>query len=407
MMEITAFAILMGIFAISDIVSTKTEARFPTLFTIAVLSIAGYWTGIIPRDLFTTTGISVAMVYLVYYLQLANMGALISISEMLQQWRTIVIAVAGLLGVIAGALAIGGVLFGREVALIGAPPLAGGIVAYEIMRQGAEAIGRSDLAIMALAVFVIQSFVGYPLTSFLLKKEGRRLLEDFKPGAVGGMNELSMTKVDECTGTSKKGFQIPQIPAKYNSPNVILFKLAITGLVGILITNALNASFRPEGGDFISRYVILLIVGVVFSEIGFLDRSPIAKSNISGYTYIVIVGFAVVSGLASATPEVVFSMIAPTVGIVISGVAGLALFSGIAGKILGYSKEMAISIALSALYGYPGTEILSNEAVKVTAKTPEQHEFLLNRIQPKMIIGGFTTVTFGSVFLAGIIVKML
>lgn len=122
MMEITAFAIFIGIFAIADLVSTKTEARLPSLFTVAVLSIAGYWSGLIPTDLFALTGISTALVYVVYYLQLANMGALIPLKEMLAQWRTILIAAAGLVGIVIGALVIGGPIFGMEYAIAGAPP---------------------------------------------------------------------------------------------------------------------------------------------------------------------------------------------------------------------------------------------------------------------------------------------
>ena len=388
MMEITAFAIFIGIFAIADLVSTKTEARLPSLFTVAVLSIAGYWSGLIPTDLFALTGISTALVYVVYYLQLANMGALIPLKEMLAQWRTILIAAAGLVGIVIGALVIGGPIFGMEYAIAGAPPLSGGIVAYEIMRDAAVRIGREDLAIMALAIYVLQSFIGYPLTSFLLKKEARALKSKFNAGDIKGDDKSAVAS----TETKKL---LPQLPEKYVTTNTILFKLAIAGLIGILITNALNSAFGAENGDFISRYVILLIVGVILNEIGFLDDAPIARSQIGGFTSVVIVGFSVVAGLANATPQVVFGLI------------GLIILSAIAGRFLGYSREMSISIALSALYGYPGTEILSNEAVKVVAETPAEEKYLLEKIQPNMLIGGFTTVTFGSVIIAGILVNYL
>lgn len=401
MMEITAFAIFMGIFAIADMISTKTEARLPSLFTVAVLSIAGYWTGIIPTDLFELTGISSVLVYLIYYLQLANMGALIPIEEMLRQWKTILIALAGLIGVTIGAYFIGGLIFGSEAALMGAPALAGGIVAYEIMREGAELIGRSDLAIMALSIYVFQEFIGYPLTSFLLKKEANSLLKEFKL-------DSKTIEADSLEKKPDKKKLFPQLPKKYITTNTILFKLAIAGLIGIVITNSLNSAFKPGGGgDFISRYVVLLVVGFILNEVGFLDTAPIKNSQIGGFTAVVIVGFSIVSGLSSVTPEVLFAMLIPALGIIVTGCTGLIIISAIVGKFLGYSREMSIAIALSALYGYPGTEILSNEAVKVVAKTSEESEYLLENILPKMLIGGFTTVTFGSVFLAGILVKFI
>lgn len=399
MMEVTAFAILMFILAISDIVSTATDAKLPSMFTIAVLSIIGYWTGIIPTNLFETTGISVALVYLVYYLQLANMGSMIPIKEMISQWKTIVVAVGGIIGITLGALLLGGIIFGKEAAIVGAPPLSGGIIAYEIMRAGAESIGRNDLAIMALAVFVLQSFVGYPLTAFFLKKEARKLL------ANKGKDEVEVVSKDVVI--ERKNI-LPQLPEKFNTDNTVVFKLALAAFIGIVITNFLNSTFKPEGGgDFISRYVVLLIVGVILTEIGFLDKSASKKGNINGFTTIVIIGFAVISGLASATPDVLTAMLVPTIGIIVTGVIGLIIVASLVGKFLGYSPEMSISVALTALYGYPGTEILTNEAVKVTANNKEEFDYLIVRIMPKMLIGGFTTVTIGSVFLAGILVNFL
>lgn len=409
MMEVTAFAIFMGLFAIGDLVSTKSDAKLPSLFVIAVLTVAGYWSGMIPLDLFETTGISITLVYLIYYLQLANMGALIPKDDMIAQWRTIIIAAAGLIGIVIGALLIGGLIFGKEAAIVGAAPLSGGIVAYEIMRDGATSIGRTDLAIMALAVYVLQSFVGYPLTTFLLKKEALRLRTDFRSGNIDKNSQVSESREVEVDNVkSKKKTLLPQLPEKFITTNTVLFKLAITALIGILITNVLNSTFKPDGpGDFISRYVVLLIVGVVLSEIGFLDKNPSKKSQISGFVTITIIGFSVISGLASATPEIVFAMIGPTVGIIITGLVGLVIFSAIVGKLLGYSKEMSIGLALSALYGYPATEILSNESCRVIAETQEEFEYLLADIQPKMIVSGFVTVTIGSVLIAGFLVNFL
>ena len=71
--------------------------------------------------------------------------------------------------------------------------------------------------------------------------------------------------------------------------NTTLFKVAVAGLIGMVITSWTN--------EIISRYVILLIVGVILAEIGFLDRSPLIKSQVFGFTSVVIVGFVVVSEL--------------------------------------------------------------------------------------------------------------
>ena len=46
------------------------------------------------------------------------------------------------------------------------------------------------------------------------------------------------------------------------------------------------------------------------------------------------------------------------------GLAGIAGFSALVGKLLGYSVPMSVAIGLTALYGFPGTMILSQEAAK-------------------------------------------
>lgn len=50
------------------------------------------------------------------------------------------------------------------------------------------------------------------------------------------------------------------------------------------------------------------------------------------------------------------------------GLVGIAVFSLVVGKLLGYSIPMSIAIGLTALYGFPGTMILSQEAAKGRAR---------------------------------------
>ncbi|MFY9603301.1 MAG: hypothetical protein WAR00_01410, partial [bacterium] len=60
--------------------------------------------------------------------------------------------------------------------------------------------------------------------------------------------------------------------------------------------------------------------------------------------------------------------------------------------------------ALTALYGFPPNYILTMEAIKAVVENQEEREFLTNEMLPKMLVGGFTTVTIVSVILAGIFV---
>lgn len=382
------FAVILAIMAVADIIATATKAMIPSMFSISVICIVLFWSGLLPPNVLELAGISTTLVYVIYYLQLPHMGALMSMREMAIQWKTIVICLAGLVGMCILNVTVGALLLGKLVVLAGTPPLSGGIVAYMIVSEKATEMGRTDLATLALAVFVLQSFVGYPLTSFFLKKEANHLLKGYREGVLEGEKEAIKT--------DKKPI-FPQLPEKYATTNTVLFKVAVAGVIGILITIVTR--------EFLSRYVILLITGVILSEIGFLDRSPLIKSQVFGFSMVVIIGYVVVAGIGGTTPDVVLSSLVPTIGVIVIGTIGLGIGAMIAGKLLGFRKEMAISVALTALYGYPGTYILSQESVKAVTEDEKEKAYLTSRIEPKMIVGGFTTVTFASVFVASILVK--
>lgn len=114
----------------------------------------------------------------------------------------------------------------------------------------------------------------------------------------------------------------------------------------------------------------------------------------------------VFSGLKDATPEMLMQILGPMALIIVVGVAGMALTSIIAGKFIGISWNMAFAVSLTALYGFPPNYILTQEAVKALAETPEEHDYLMGKMLPMMIVGGFTTVTITSVIIAGIFINL-
>jgi hypothetical protein len=111
----------------------------------------------------------------------------------------------------------------------------------------------------------------------------------------------------------------------------------------------------------------------------------------------------VFGALATVKPSDVASLALPLVLVFLFGVVGIAGFSALVGKLLGYSIPMSISIGLTALFGFPGTMILSQEAAKGAGETPEEVAAIEHEILPKMIIAGFATVTITSVVVTSII----
>jgi len=68
---------------------------------------------------------------------------------------------------------------------------------------------------------------------------------------------------------------------------------------------------------------------------------------------------------------------------------------------------MAFSVAMTALYGFPADYILTIEAIKSATDDKEESDYATEVMLPKMLVGGFTTVTIASVVIAGVFVKLL
>jgi len=393
---IAAFSTVLFILYIGDAISTKTKAFVPSVFVAAVLFLLGFWT-ILPENLIDLACLGQPLATLSMYLLLVHMGTLLNIKELAAQWRTVVISLGGIIGISLGTMTLGKYLFGWEAVVISTPPLTGGIVAALMMQNAAMEKGLVELSVLAIVMYVTQGFFGYPLTAIALKREGRRLLAAFRKGEIKAEIATSNGPSDAPQKRSKLQI-IPEIPPKYRTTYMYLFKLGIVAWASAITATAIN--------EVVSRFVICLIFGVIAAEIGFLERRPLDLSGSFGFMMTTLMAF-IFAGLAKATPDMIVSLVGPLFGIIAIGVTGMALFSMVLGKLLGYSKEISFACALTALYGFPPNYVLTEEASKALSENPEEFKFLMDSLLPKMLVGGFTTVTIASVILAGIFVNLL
>ena len=388
-----AFSIVLIVLSLGDIVSTKTKAFIPSVFVAALLFLFGFWT-FFPADIVALAGFQTPIVYLSMYLLITHMGTMLSVRELAGQWRTIAIAIAGVVGVIVMTMTAGSALFGFKTAVVATPPLTGGIVAAIVMSEAATKLGLDNLAILAIITYVMQGFIGYPLTAMMLKKEGSRLITGFRNG------EITYTKkeVKEDKPARKKLF--PALPKSYQTTYIVLAKLGLTAWAAI----SFAALIKPVID--MSPFVMCLFFGVIAQELGFVEQRPLNLSGSFGFLITVLMAF-VFAGLARATPSMLAEIALPLIGIIILGVSGMAVLSILLGKRLGYTKEMSFAVALTSLYGFPPNYILTEEATKALAQTDEEQDFLMSEMLPKMLVGGFTTVTIVSVIIAGIFINYL
>jgi hypothetical protein len=388
-----AFSIVLIILAVGDIISTKTKAFIPSVFVAALLFLFGFWT-FFPGDIVSQAGFQTPIVYLSMYLLITHMGTLLSVKELAAQWRSVAVALIGIVGVMALTMTLGAAVFGFDAAVIATPPLTGGVVAAIIMNEAAAELGMDQLAVLAIITYVMQGFIGYPLTSLMLKKEGQRLIEGFRNG------EIEYNESDEESAVTESKKLLPDLPNEYKTTYVLLAKLGLTAWAAVAVGNFLD----PYLG--ISPFVYCLIFGVIANAIGFVEKRPLNLSNSFGFLITILMAF-IFAGLSDATPAMLAELAVPLAGIIFFGVSGMAVLSMLLGKFLGYTKEMSFATALTALYGFPPNYILTEEGAKALAKNEEEKKFLMSEMLPKMLVGGFTTVTIASVIIAGIFVNFL
>jgi MFS family permease len=401
MSQMLALVILMLILFIGDLVAVRTKAWVPSIFVCAVLFLLGYWT-FFPQDIVALAGVPPVVAVMMMYLLITNMGTLLSLQELKNQWKTIVIALSGILGIIAMLFGIGTFIFGYQTIVVAIPPLVGGVVSALIMSEGAKEAGLASLSVFAIVIYVMQGFAGYPITSFVLKKEGKRLLQEYRSGQLTVKAEgKAAEEVAAASAVVKPELKLfKKMPEKYNTD---FFKFLRLSLVAFL---AYQTSTLLAPVVTVSPFVLCLLFGVIATSVGFLEKQVLQKANGFGFALVALMLF-IFDGLKQATPSMMLEIIYPLVGTIVLGVIGMYIFSFIAGKILKVSKDMAFAVSLTALYGFPADYIITNEVIKSLTEDEKEREMLTSNMLPPMLVGGFITVTMVSVVLAGIFVGFL
>jgi hypothetical protein len=397
--SLLAITVVCIIFAVGDLVSAKTKAIFSMLFTSSVILLVGFWMGL-PKTIFEDAALVKIGVILIALL-ITHMGTLMSVAELMKQWKTVIIALGAVVGIGVFMFLVGSPVLGREYAVAAAPPIAGGVVAAIIMGEAAKAKGLETIVVFTTLLVVVQGFFGYPVASVMLRKEAERLAGLFRGNKLGKVGdaaaEIASASDDQGAAKPKKKL-LPPLPKELQTPYILLAKLGVVAIIGFKLAALTNGA--------VNKYVMCLLVGIAFREIGFLEESIMTKANAFGLGMVALMA-VIFANLVKATPQMILSLLWPLVCSLVLGLIGIVLSSWILGKLLGYSKEMSIAIGSSALFGFPGTFVISNEVANAVGRTEEEKQAILNEILPKMLVAGFTTVTITSVILAGFMAKLI
>ena len=396
MNPVVAFVVVMAVWTVSDFVAKKTKSLLSSLFVASIIFLIGFLSGIFPDDLLRASSL-LALAGVVVGFIIVHLGTMISLDDFIKQWKTFLIGFATVIG-IGIMLLVASLIFGSRISgaaadgyaqaldfvIAGTGALSGGTISVLIIQEAALGVGLTSIAIFPVLIAALQGLIGFPLTSIILKREASRLKGEYRAG------NLPAPVEDDAEGAEPKTI----LPPAFRTTAGTLFIVGVAVLVAIGVNNLT--------GGTLNTFVVALILGVALRTLGVFKPSVLGGIDSLGLMMIAIM-ILVFGPLATIEPADVTALALPLFLAFTFGVVGIAGFSALVGKLVGYSIPMSVAIGLTSLYGFPGTMILSQEAARGAGETPEEVAAIEGQILPKMIVAGFSTVTITSVVVTSII----
>jgi len=397
MTPIYAALILIAILALGDYISIITKAKVPMLFVCLFGYLILIWSGM-PKDLISISTLGPLGGMLVPIL-IVHMGTLIPFNQIKEQWRSIVVALIGL--VIAGGfiLLIISPIFGYNKAVAGCAPVLGGIIAALVTADGLKAVGHPELLVIAMAILGIQGLVGMPIASNILKKYAVSIKEKIKRGELTS-NSVSKEKVTEEIQYGTDENPSPKykalVPRKFEVDTIMLFKLLLGGALAFFL-----GIITP-----IPYSIWALFIGMVGAYFGLYRGKMLNRANSFGLAMAALI-ILVLGSMNNVTFKLFTTQLPAILSILAIGTVGLLLGGFIGAKIVKWPKELSIPVVLTAEFGFPGNYLISDEVARSTGSNKKERDIIMDKILPPMLVGGYTTVTITSIIIASILIKTL
>lgn len=395
MQFIISFLVVMLFLMLGEWVSSLTHTYIPSVFMTAVLFVLGYWT-FLPKDVVATASFGTNFSTICVGLLLVHLGTLMSLKKLLEQWRAVCIALLGVCGTLILTLTIGTLIFDWHTVVAAIPPLTGGLVSALLMTDGLKAQGIQTLVALPVSMFIFHSLFGYPLISWLLKKEGGRLVNEYQKQPV---KQTGPTGLDN---DSNENNLFKKMPAKYQTSAFILVKVALIAALSSGLSIALKNYLHID----LNSNVICLIFGVLAHQVGFLESDVLTKAGVYNWLMYGLLAY-IFAQLSLTTPHQMGTIIVQIIVLIMLGLLGMFIASSLLAKPFKMTWQMAYACSLTSLCGFPADYVITSEVSHEVANNKEEEAYLMENMMPKMLVGGFATVSVASIIIASVFLKLL
>lgn len=369
--------IVLCLMVAGEVISHRMQAIVPAILASALLYLALLWGNVLPPTLIQDSGLThlttIAMMFTI-----VGMGASTNPKDLLENWRVVALASISYIGQTVITLLVISALFHRNMA-IGSLP--GGAAVALIIQERAKELGYEQIILLSVLLVAVQSLIACPLVSIMLRKEVVR----FKKSGIYSPKP----KQEEAKSSA-------DVNTRRESPYWALLRFFIAAWI----------ASRLEFFTGISKYVFCLILGVFLTKLGFLHRDEIDRSKSRGLLSLMMMTM-ILDGFSTATPEMFAKLLVPLVSVFSVEVISIFILSTLFGRFFGFSREMSFSICLNVMIGFPLNLMLAKDIIDFLVENPNEKEVMNQQIATKMVIGGFTSVTFLSTIVAGLLIRFM
>lgn len=385
------FSIVLALFTIGDWLGLWTKAKLSSIFVVLISFLLLFLFKIIPADIIDKAGLTAAASWASPML-VFHMGTMINLRQLIDEWRTVVISIIGMMAAIVGILLVIP-LIGRDAAMVSIPVINGALVATQIMTDAAVEKGLVLEAVLPAVVFAVQKFVGTPIVSRCGLLEARNLLADFREKKAQGIT-LSAAPASK---SEKKGMTFAEKHDKFYTANTCLFITVLGGMISAQLGQLTGINYS----------IIALVLSVLLCELGLIPTKVLDKGKASGFITMVVFA-AIIPALAKISIGDIATLAFYVVVIFAATILASLLIVCVlpSWKILG-SRSLSFGIAMCQMLGFPSTFLISNEVALALSENEEEKEYVLGKIMPRFVVAGLASVTTLSIIVAGIFADLL
>jgi hypothetical protein len=381
---IVAALLIVLLVAVGEVISIMTKARIPMLLIVFMGYFILLWTGIFPPEIVATSGLGAFGAVMVAPV-IVHMGTMIPLSVLKGQIKAIMIALIGILFAVILLMVVAVPIIGYESVVAGAGPLTGGLISVVVTTEKLQELGLVSLIAIPALIVGLQSLIGMPLAGNFLRRYAEKFITTLDEA------DMKEVKVDEVENTKKSW-----VPEKYQTSVILLLQLFIGGALAIGLDKLTGINYS----------IWALLIGFIGSYFGFYQKNTMERANSFGISLMGII-FVVIASANSVTFAMFLKHLPSVLVILIVGAIGIILGGYLASKWFKWDPLKGIPVALTAMFGFPGDFIISEEVSRSVGRNEQERKAILDEILTPMLVGGFTTVTAASILIASILVQTL